>query len=398
MIKEEQRHDIICFADAPWKYPLWTNKQRIMTRLARRGHRIIYVDPPLGLVGWFKWWRAGRRGLGDLIHWTYSPQENLIVYSPVLFPPRYAWGRRLDEIWRRRGVRRLARRLDFADIVAWVYHPDAVSMLSGLDRRFLVYDCVDQYCSFPAYTSINRQREIIERETKLLKAANAVITTSKPLYEQKAVINTSTFLVENVGDFDHFRRAASQELEVSELVKSFKRPRLGFLGALDDYKVDFVLLSAIADARPEWSIVLVGPIAEGGQAAGASKLLSRKNVHFIGAQPYQELPAIMKGFDVAIITYRINDYTNYCFPLKVYEFMAAGIPIVSTPLPALASMTESIKLADTPDEFIAAIEEVLLYDLSENRSRRIEEASRHTYESRAQAIIDIIDAKWKADR
>lgn len=386
------KYDIICLADAPWKYPLWTNKQQVMSRLAGMGHRVLYVDPPLGIIGWYKWYRQKRRTLADLTGWVSHPQENVTLYSPVLFPPRYSWGRGLSERWRRRGVRRLAKRSGFHDVLVWAYHPDAVTFLKKLDYRFLLYDCVDQYRAFPAYSEQGRREQIIDREARLLKMADAVITTSKPLYDEKLSANKNTFLVENVADFAHFNRAVDDNFQVSPLLKKIKRPRIGFVGALDDYKVDFPILAKIAELRPEWSLVLVGPKAEGHTSEGMALLAGHKNIKMLGMRPREILPAIVKGFDAAIIPYKLNDYTNYCFPLKVYEFMALGIPTITSKLPALAGLEGLIKIADTGEDFVDAIEGYLVWDPKEEKSRRIEEAGKHTWENRVKDILAIIDS------
>lgn len=397
MDNKYEHYSIICMADAPWNYPLWTNKQRIMSRLAKQGHQILYVDPPLGLAGWYKWWRQGRRTLRELFHWTYAPQENITVYTPVLFPPRYAWSRRLNELCRRRGIKRLMEKLGFSEIVIWAYHPDAIALLKGLPHRFLLYDCVDQYRAFPAYKHPARQAEIVNREDQLIAEADAVITTSRPLYEDKISANPHTYLVENVGDFANFNRAAKGEVEIPEEIRAVKRPRVGFVGALDSYKVDFEILDGIAEMRPEWSIVLVGPVAEGGEAGGAEKLIARKNVRILGSYPESVLPGIVRGFDAAIIPYVINDYTKYCFPLKVYEFLATGVPVVVSSLPALVELKGLIKEANTAEDFVYAIEDCLLCDTKEERAARINEASKHTYETRAGKILEIIRNLWKKE-
>lgn len=381
--------DIICVSDAPFEYPLWTNKQHVMSRLAERGHRVLYVDPQLGLAGWLKWTLQGRVRFKDLFAWTHRKGDNLTIFSPIVMPPRYAWGRRINDFVRRKGARILSKRMDMRDPLLWIYHPDGVSFVGRMGEGIVVYDCVDEYSAFPAYSSAQRKKEIVFNEDRLLRVADVVFTTSKPLREAKKHSNPNTYLVHNVADVSHFSKAYYEDLPLPDDLRKTRKPVIGFIGALDNYKVDFELVSFVASRHPEWSIVLVGPVAEGDRSTSVKILRANQNVHLLGLKPYERLPDYLKAFDVCIIPYRLNNYTLYSFPLKVFEFLAAGKPVVTTRLASLAELDHVLRIASTPEEFVEEIARGLVEDGSQ-ADMRIEFAKENSWDHRIERLLSII--------
>lgn len=351
---------------------------------------MLYVDPQLGFSGWLKWFLQGRLRFSDLFLWIKRKGENLWLFSPILMPPRYRWGRRVNDSIRREGVRLLARSMGMRDPVLWIYHPDGVSFLGRMNERMVVYDCVDEYSAFPAYSSRERKMEIISNEEELLRKADVVFTTSKPLQEAKKKLNPNTYLVHNVADVSHFSRAYYEELSLPDDLREVGRPIIGFIGAVDDYKVDIELVSTIASMHPEWSVVLVGPVAEGDQSTSIESLRSRDNIYVLGLRPYTKLPSYLRAFDICIIPYRLNDYTRYSFPLKVFEFLAAGKPVVTTDLPSLAELRDVVRIASSPEEFVEDIAQALLEDSSQAK-KRIEIASQNTWDHRIDQLLSTIE-------
>ncbi len=381
--------DVICISDAPFTYPLWTNKQHIMSRLAQKGHRVLYVDPQLGFAGWFKWFLQGRLSFSDLFVWVRRKSKNLWVFSPILMPPRYRWGRRVNDLVRLQGTRILSRYLGLTKPLLWIYHPDAVYFVGKMGESMVVYDCVDEYSAFPAYSSPRRKEEIITNEKRLLKNADAVFTTSKPLQDSKKKYNSNTYLVHNVADAAHFSRVYYEKLPIPEDVKKIRKPIVGFIGALDEYKVDFGLLSFMASSRPEWSIVLIGPVAEGDRSTSIKNILVKENVYYLGIKSYEELPNYLKAFDICIIPYKLNEYTHFSFPLKVFEFLAAGKPVVTTNLPSLVELRDILKIANGSQEFIEQVEEALR-EGNAQAEKRIEIAGKNTWDSRIEQLLSVI--------
>jgi glycosyltransferase involved in cell wall biosynthesis len=214
-----------------------------------------------------------------------------------------------------------------------------------------VYHCVDRIAAMPgvdapAYASA---------ELKLIRAADVVFATSMPLFEKSAAINPNSFYFSNVADVEHFGRANRSGPLPPDLAV-ISRPRLGYHGVLSDFKIDFPLLRELAMRRRDWQLVLLGDEREGQADADLAEMRRLPNVHLLGYRPYAELPDYLRGIDVGLLPIRANAYTESMFPMKLYEFLASGIPIVSAPAPFAEGGITRLQIASGVDGFISAIE------------------------------------------
>ena len=378
----------ICFSTAHWDAELWTNRQRIMD-LRSRGHGVLFVDPGLHSKKYFR--RILTQNPKRLLptHWLRREKENLWIYSPQLFPlyrlspliQRLAW--KFVTIQ----VRRLCRQHEFSHPGLWLYSPEAIEVLGKLDESLSLYDCVDNYAATPYYArSIGRTRRFQTLELELLRRVDVVATTSKTLWEEKQAFNPNTFLIPNVGDAEHFRKASLPETDVADDIAHIPHPLIGFVGAINEHKVDFELLSRIALAQPDWHIVLIGPIGGWGSKTDVSSLQALPNIHLLGPRPYQVLPNYIKAFDVCVIPYVINEYTKDVFPLKFFEFLASGKPIVTTALPSLICYHHIVRVAHTHEEFVQCLK-LNLRDTETDAEERMAIASQHTWSHRADQLL-----------
>jgi len=229
----------------------------------------------------------------------------------------------------------------------------------------------------------------------MLERGDVVFATSRPLFERLGALQPKkTYYLPNVADFDHFSAARSIGAIPPEIAR-IPRPRLGFVGAISSHKLDLDLLSGVAERRPDWHWVLVGPpgIAESGHGRAA---LQRPNVHLLGHRPYQALPNYLRGIDVAVLPCKINPYTRSMFPLKFFEYLAAGKPVVATSLPALQDYSESYVKADSVEEFCQAVE-MILSGRRPDEQLCLELAKRHTWDSRLDQMLEIIDHVFQSD-
>jgi len=218
----------------------------------------------------------------------------------------------------------------------------------------LVYHCVDDLSAVPGIDSESFNKE----EQRLLTAAKVIFTTSTALLEKCSVHNINTHYFPNVADVDHFSQALNKAPLPADLRK-IPEPRIGYVGVLSDFKVDFQLLIDVATRRPEWSFVLIGEEREGQTSPLAEHLRTLPNVYFLGYRPYQRLPDYLRGFNVALLPTLINDYTRSMFPMKYFEYLAAGLRVVSTPLDCTKDMLNCINVADSAEEFSIAVSEQL---------------------------------------
>lgn len=379
--------NFVCFASAYWDEPLWTNKQHVMARFAERGHRVLYVDPGASWPA-LRHWLRGDYPASALWRWARHERPNLWRMLPLLLPLRQF--EPLKPLsWRvpARAIRRFLHEQGWPEPILWVYHPEAARILDRLPARLVCYDCVDDYSTFPQYRG--RQERIVALERRILERADLVFATSPALYEAKSQMNPHTYLVPNVGDAEHFSKAMAPETAVPDDLLQIPAPRIGFVGAVDDYKVDVALLAEVARGRSDWSFVLIGPV---GVAEKQPRLqaLRLPNVHLLGYRPYEALPAYLKGVDVCIIPYAVNEHTRSVMPIKVFEFLATGKPVVVTPLPSLLPFRETVRVADGAAEFVRAIAESMESDDEAQRAARLALARANTWEKRVDTLLDLV--------
>jgi glycosyltransferase involved in cell wall biosynthesis len=241
----------------------------------------------------------------------------------------------------------------------WSFTPDISYMLGQFGEREVIYYCVDDHAAFTGY---NRD-QVLRDEEELCRKADLVITTSTVLQEAKEGWNKRTILVPHGVDFEHFRRAVDEPLAEPAVLADIPRPRLGFIGLIRDW-VDLELLAEAARRKSEWHFVLIG---DSTVDLGAYRKLN--NLHFLGRKPYQELPAYCRHFDVGLIPFQINELTRAVNPIKLREYLAAGLPVVSTPMPEVLQYDGLIRISDSTDSFVAAIEASLADDPSMYRQR-----------------------------
>ena len=383
--------DIVIVSTADWDNPFWTNKQHVAVQLARLGHRVLYIDS-LALRRPSATARDLRRIGKRLLKAARPPaqvRETLWVWSPIVLPlHRFAIVRRLNRFLLGVGLRLWMARLGLRRDMIWTYNPLTMALFDI--RRFAktVYHCVDEIKAQPGMPA-----DILGRaEERLARAVRIVFVTSPALARSRRVWNTNTHYLPNVADFDHFSRALDADLAVPADLTKLPGPKLGFIGAISAYKVDLELICEIAATRPDWSLVLIGSVGEGDPWTDARILSRFPNIHLLGPRPYQSLPAYLKGFDVALLPNTLNDYTANMFPMKFFEYLAAGKPVVAVDLDAVRDYADTVCIAKSGHAFIAGIEDAL-QGAAAPLAKRLALAREHTYEERTAKMLEMIDAQ-----
>jgi hypothetical protein len=251
------------------------------------------------------------------------------------------------------------RRLGFHDAVTWTFVPSSADVVGTLGERRIVYHCVDEYSAFT-----DAAPEIHEREQELLRKAHLVMVCSTALLEGKKRANSAVHLVTHGVDYEHFRRAAEVDTPVAVELADLPKPILGFHGLIADW-VDLPLLAEIARMRPQWSIVLIGR-----SDTSLRALRSLPNVHLLGHRPYERLPEYLRGFDIALLPFVNNKLTINANPLKLREYLAAGLPVVATPIPEVVRLAPPAHLASTTVEYVKEIETILAEGRTGPQQRR----------------------------
>jgi glycosyltransferase involved in cell wall biosynthesis len=359
MNKPSAQPGIVLFSTADWRTPYWTNKQHMAMRFAARGHKVLYIES-VGLrlprINRLDMARLARRLVSGL-RAPAEMAESVWVVSPLTVPLGHGHPlvKRVNAFLLRRAVRRAIDRLGLERPIIWTYHPFMRAAIAGIARRALVYHCVDDLAATPFIDAVRFNAE----EAGLLLEADAVFVTSPALRDKcAAVAPQATHYMPNVADIDHFAAARRPGRTASD-IEAIPHPRLAFMGVLSDFKVDFALLEQIADTHPDWQLIIIGEEREGQHDPGLAALARRSNVHLLGYRPYSVLPDYLRGVDVGLLPLKLNDYTRAAFPMKFFEYLAAGLPVVSTPLPALAEFSGLHHAAPSGRNFILAIETVL---------------------------------------
>jgi len=341
--------DIVCFSHDWSGDPL--SKTHFM-RLLARDNRILWVNS----IGYrmptaskadvsraFEKLRAATAPIREV-------EPNIFVLNPLVIP---AYGkpsiRSLNRHLLRFQVRRAMARLGFRRPINWVFNPAAALIAGALGEDTLIYQCVDEYTALAGVAS----ESLAAMERGLLKRADLVMVSADLLYQSKAPQNPRTFLIRHGVDYEHFRKALDPETKVPESIAHLPRPILGFFGLISADWVDVELTARVASHFSGGSMVLLGKVA-----TDVSVLERLPNVHLLGRVPYADLPAYSKGFDVALIPFVISELTLNANPLKAREYLAAGLPVVSTALPEVEILGQCRIAADS-DAFVREVEAAL---------------------------------------
>lgn len=327
---------IICFASG-WNYHP-TSKHHMMRKLAERNN-VLWVN-----------WHASRRphlNLGDLRSIVskvgqigQGPRraaESLTVLTPPQIPlPGSPLVRKLNATIVRRAIRKVLKRLPPRPVQLWSFAPDVGELVGGFDEELVLYYCVDAFGEFPGY-----DRALIERcERELMDQCDLVITTSPPLYETRRQWNARVHLVGHGVDHARLSRAVNEPLPRPADLRGLPRPILGFVGVIGEW-VDLDLVAGLAGRLPEASVVMIGP-----EQTSRGPCAGLPNIHWLGNKAHDELPAYLRYFDVGLIPFRDVPLTYYANPIKLYEYLAAGVPVVSSPLPVIEPRAGMIWQAD----------------------------------------------------
>ena len=359
-------YDLVCLSHLRWDF-VYQRPQHLLSRFARR-HRVFFIEEPIFHDG--------------ETHLDISPREdNLSVVVPrISHADRET--RNITDIQREM----LAEMFDSQTIenfALWFYTPMAMNFAADLQPSVTVFDCMDELSAFKFAPP-----ELIANEKSLLEKADLVFTGGQSLYEAKKGKHPRVFAFPSSIDAAHFEQARNIGEEPSDQ-QSIAHPRLGYYGVIDE-RIDLALLDEAASLRPEWQFVMVGPIVK----ISESDLPRRANIHYLGGKTYQELPAYLAGWDVALMPFALNESTKYISPTKTPEYLAAGKPVVSTAIRDVVRPYGDLGLvhiAETAQEFVAACERALQENANDRLMQADEFLSQNSWDKTWSQMADLID-------
>ena len=334
--------DVLCFSHLRWNF-VFQRPQHLLSRMAREA-RVFYFEEPVWSVD------------GPRVALRLENGVRVVVphIPPGLSSEEVAAAQKalVDDVLRAYHVQRY---------ISWYYTPMALPFTRHLLPEVTVFDCMDELSAFAGAPAALK-----DLETELLVRADLVFTGGQSLYEAKRGRHPNVHAFPSSVDVLHFRRARAVERDPADQAP-IPAPRLGYFGVIDE-RMDLDLLRRVAQTRPDWHLVLLGPTAK----VDPADLPRRPNIHYLGMKPYQELPAYVGGWDVALLPFAMNDATRFISPTKTPEYLAAGRPVVSTPVRDVVRPYGNrglVRIAATAGEFIEAAEQAMAEDAAARLSR-----------------------------
>ena len=328
-------HSLICFSHLRWNF-VFQRPQHLMSRFAQE-RRVIFWEEP----------EAALPGCEPALGVRTCAETGVVVVTPSL-------PEGMDEAEQEVVLKTLLDGFlagEKAPFVRWYYTPMMLPFSRNIEAAATAYDCMDELANFRF-----APRRLLALESELFDAADVVFTGGYSLYEAKRGRHPNVHPFPSSVDREHFGRARALGTEPKDQAR-LARPRFGFYGVIDE-RMDLDLVTAVADAHPEWSIVMVGPVVK----IEPEDLPRRPNLHYLGGKSYEELPAYLGGWDVALMPFAINDATRFISPTKTPEYLAGGRPVVSTPIADVKrhyADLEAVFIADGADEFVRGCEQAL---------------------------------------
>lgn len=337
---DSARPILFCFSHLRWDF-VFQRPQHLMSRFAREMTVVVWEEPIE--IGSRETAFLKVREAGD----SPNVRPNVRVVTPHL--PEGISEQRREQILKRLLDAHVA--IYRRPLIAWYYTPMMLPFSRHLDASAIVYDCMDELSKFRF-----APETLLDLEAELLDKADVVFTGGSSLYEAKKNRHGNVHCFPSSVDRDHFAKARTRQPEPRDQAE-IERPRLGYYGVIDE-RFDLDLLRQVADIRPNWSFVIVGPVVK----ISEDELPRAANIHYLGSKKYEELPAYLSGWDVALMPFAMNESTQFISPTKTPEYLAGGKPVVSTPVKDVVrhyGHMEGVRFACDAESFVRACEKAL---------------------------------------
>jgi glycosyltransferase involved in cell wall biosynthesis len=327
--------DIVCFSHLRWNF-VFQRPQHILSRLAKP-HRVFYIEEPV----------FNEQSPTNYNEMSVSPENVLVVTPHIAYEQGSPQVPNVQHVL----LDELMNSFQIKQFVLWYYTPMALPHTRHIQPYLTVYDCMDELSAFKFAPPT-----ITQLEAELFEKADVVFTGGHSLYDAKKHLHHNIHAFPSSIDKDHFGRARTNKLEPEDQ-KHIPYPRLGFFGVIDE-RFDIDLIEKAAAAKPDWQFVLIGPVVK----IDPATLPKRDNIHYLGGKQYSELPSYISGWDIALVPFAINESTRFISPTKTPEYLAAGKPVISTPIRDVVhpyGTNKLVHIVNDAEELVAAAEEIL---------------------------------------
>jgi UDP-galactopyranose mutase len=374
--------DLVCISHLRWDF-VWQRPQHLLSRLSRK-HRILFVEEPIASTD-------ETTARLDIIAGQGAPNVTVIrLIQPVQQGRWIGHGNPLTQQTYSDLLNQYLKSEGYVKPCLWLYTPMASEFTDTIDHDLLIVDVMDQLSAFRGAPI-----ELIEREQAVLRQADLVFTGGVSLYRDKLPFNPNTYLFPSGVEVEHYAPAARREaFERPTDLDGIQGPILGYFGVIDE-RMDLDLLAHLAQAQPDWQIVMLGPVVK----IAHEDLPQAHNLHYLGMKKYEELPAYLAYFDVAMIPFAMNEATQYLSPTKTLEYMAAHKPVVSNPINDVIELYgEVVRIAYSPEEFTQHVREALA-SAADGKERKVKEQAllkKYRWDYIAEQMNNLINNAIKA--
>jgi UDP-galactopyranose mutase len=372
--KSAGRYGVVCFSHLRWNF-VFQRPQHLLERFAKR-HDVLFIEEPIFYDG-------------DAKFVVTDTKEGVKVAVPYL--PHGTEPDETDRIMKGL-VADLIAGQKFRDYIEWYYTPMMLEWSEQLNPVATIYDCMDELSAFK-----NAPEKLKLREAELFGLADLVFTGGRSLYEVKRGQHDAVYCFPSSIDVAHFARALEDNPSAEpDDQKNIARPRIGFFGVIDE-RTDIELLREMADLRPDLHFVMIGPVVK----ISEDDLPKAENIHYLGGKSYDELPDYIASWDVAMMPFALNESTRFISPTKTPEYLAAGKPVVSTPIRDVVrpyGEAGLVRIAGTPEQFVRAIDEALNEDAAERRRNAKEFLDTMSWDKTYEAMSELIDEAIAANQ
>lgn len=390
--------DFVVIGQEDWD-EVWRRNQFLIAGLAERfpNTKFLFVEMPFDFTyslrsrqllssqslmrRKLKQWRQGIHFVPNL--------PNVYTLTPVkAVPDSLAIGEKLNSKIMASQIRLAMQKLNITQPVVWTQNPFAASLLNQLNEKALIYDVTDDWAAL-AGTSARFLERVRKGDAALLKRATCVLTCSKYLYHQKKDSNSHTFLIPNGVEVSHYEKIGTKDLQVVPVIAEIKHPIVGYTGSLHLARLDIDLICQLAKSYPDHNFVFVGPNFLPLEVT--TKLRTFPNIHLLGAVPYLQIPNYMQAFDALMIPHVISNFTESLNPLKMFEYLAAGLPVIATDIAGVRDYRETFKVAASTEEFIQGISEVLANKVFFSKEKARQLAEKADWRNRVETVLKVLE-------